>query len=562
MSSIVSKLIAGRAYYYLVESARVDGKPRIVSQRYLGSAEEVAARLSGSGTGEPDRSRHLAFGEVAAVLSVLRRLRVAEIIDEVVGPRRSDALASVGTYISLVVANRIAAPCSKLAFEKWWVGTVGPRLTKLPASAVEHRRFWDAMEALDTEALREIECRIAAHAAKEFDLDLSGLVLDMTNFATFIDSGNEAAPIAKRGHAKQKRMDLRLVGLALIVTADGAVPVVSHAYAGNRPDVTQFPCVLSELAERYKTVASGLERLTVVYDAGCNSAANQELIESSGLSFVGSLVVSQHPELLAVSRSRFSVVDEKRFPGLSAFEAEATALGAKRRVIVTHSDTFHSRQVRGFTQTVSTAMRRLDELARRLAGGKTTRSAQRVAAEVAEILAPRWLHRVIRTELTGDSPRDLRLSFALDAAARRRLEREIFGKRILFTDRKDWAVAEVVAAYRSQSIVESGFRQLKDVKVISFSPMFHWTEAKIRVHMFYCVLALTVAHLMRRQAAAAGIDLSVRELVSSLAGIQETVLLYEGERGRPRARRMLTEMDADQQRLYDLFGLATYAPTR
>jgi transposase len=256
------------------------------------------------------------------------------------------------------------------------------------------------------------------------------------------------------------------------------------------------------------------------------------------------------------------VVDGQRFPGLTAFETQAAALGAKRRVIVTHSETFHSRQVRGFEQTVSTALRRLDELARRLAGGKTKRPAPEVAAEVGKILAPRWLDRVIVTGLTGDSPRELRLSFHLDKLARKRLEREIFGKRILFTDREDWSVAEVVAAYRSQSIVESGFRQMKDVKVISFSPMFHWTERKIRVHVFYCVLALTVAHLMRREAAASGIELSVRELVRTLAGIQETVLLYEGARGRPRARRMLTEMDAGQQRLYDLFGLAAYAPKR
>ena len=50
----------------------------------------------------------------------------------------------------------------------------------------------------------------------EFGLDLTGLALDMTNFATFIDTGNEQAPIAQRGKAKQKRTDLRLVGLALV----------------------------------------------------------------------------------------------------------------------------------------------------------------------------------------------------------------------------------------------------------------------------------------------------------------------------------------------------------
>jgi transposase len=120
----------------------------------------------------------------------------------------------------------------------------------------------------------------------------------------------------------------------------------------------------------------------------------------------------------------------------------------------------------------------------------------------------------------------------------------------------------VVAAYRSQADVEAGFRQLKDPKVVSFSPMFHWTDQKIRVHVFYCVLALAVAHLLRRQAAQAGIVMSVRELLATLAGIQETVLLYQGARGRPRARHVLTEMDPIQQRLYDLFSLDAYAPKR
>ncbi len=103
---------------------------------------------------------------------------------------------------------------------------------------------------------------------------------------------------------------------------------------------------------------------------------------------------------------------------------------------------------------------------------------------------------------------------------------------------------------------------MKDPKVVSFSPMFHFTESKIRVHVLYCVLALMAARLMVREAGQAGLHLSVRALLSSLAGIQETVLLYQGERGRPRARRMLTEKDATQSRLYDLFGLDAYAPKR
>jgi hypothetical protein len=63
----------------------------------------------------------------------------------------------------------------------------------------------------------------------------------------------------------------------------------------------------------------------------------------------------------------------------------------------------------------------------------------------------------------------------------------------------------------------------------------------IRVHLFTCVLALQIAHLMRRHAHQHGLHLSVRELLDHLAGIQETVLLYPCTGGRPKARRMLTE---------------------
>jgi len=157
----------------------------------------------------------------------------------------------------------------------------------------------------------------------------------------------------------------------------------------------------------------------------------------------------------------------------------------------------------------------------------------------------------------------MRLSWTIDKTARKALETELFGKRLLVTDHDDWTIAEVVAGYRSQNDVESGFRQLKDPHVVGFSPMFHWTDSKIRVHVFYCVLALAVAHLMRREAHHAALNLSVRELLDNLAGIEETVLLYPtGSKGRPRAQRILTDIDPTQQRLFDLFGLDAYAPRR
>jgi len=561
MPSIVGKRRGKHTYYYLVESARVDGAPRIVSQQYLGTAEEVLAKLAGQSPGQPVRSQHKQFGDLAAVWSVLERLDVAGVVDAVV-PRYANAAASVGTYLALATVNRVVDPCSKLAFAQWWATTAGPRWVKVPDAALDHRRFWDAMDRLREADLRAIETELGRRMVAEFALDLSGLVLDMTNFATFIDSTNDRAPIAQRGKAKQQRTDLRLVGLALIVTREGGVPVVSHAYPGDRPDVTQFATVIDELLERYRQLTTSVESLTVVYDAGQNSHHNHAAIEECGIGFVGSLPPSDHPDLLAIPRSRYTPVDADRYPGLACVDTTVTALGVTRRAVLTHSPTLHAAQSRGFDQTLAKARRRLGALQTKLAGGKTRRQRTAVEADTAAICKPRWVGQVMTTTLVGQEPAELRLAWRTDTRARRRLEDKLFGKRILFTNR-DWPAADIVAAYRSQSEVEAGFRQLKDPHVVSFSPMRHWTDQKIRVHVFYCVLALAVANLLRRQADHAGLHLSVRELLAELAGIQETVLLYhDGGKGRPRARRMLTDMSPTQQRLADLFDIHRYAPTR
>ena len=67
-----------------------------------------------------------------------------------------------------------------------------------------------------------------------------------------------------------------------MVTRDGGVPVIAHAYPGDRPDVTQFPTVVDELVTRYRDLVAGVESLTVVYDAGQNSGDNHASSRRTG----------------------------------------------------------------------------------------------------------------------------------------------------------------------------------------------------------------------------------------------------------------------------------------
>ena len=114
MASLYKKVISGKPYWYLREMGWVEGKAQLVSERYLGSAADIEALLDAREAAVmPARTRHLGFGDVAAVWGMLGRLGVIDTIDEVVGTRRRDAGASVGTYLALAALNRLVDPCSK-----------------------------------------------------------------------------------------------------------------------------------------------------------------------------------------------------------------------------------------------------------------------------------------------------------------------------------------------------------------------------------------------------------------------------------------------------------------
>ena len=568
MASLYKKTINGKPYWYLREMARPGGKPKMVSERYLGSAADIE-RLHDAREAQtlPTHSQHLGFGDTAAVWDILDRLGVAQIIDSVVGARRSDAGASVGTYLALAALNRVVAPTSKLGFAPWWKTTAADRFTRITSGVLDHRRFWDAMHKVTVDQLVDIEQRLALAMITTFALDISALALDMTNFATYIDSGNEKAPIAQRGKAKQKRTDLRLVGLGLVVTRDGGVPLVSHAYPGNKPDVTQFPTMIDLLSSRHAALAvrvgsAAPAQMTVVFDAGQNSISNFAHVTDTGLAFVGSIPPSLLPGLLALPATDRTIVGKDQFGGLSALETRRTVYGTERRVILTHSPTLHDKQAVGFQQTLTKAQSLLTELAKTLARGNTRRPTDNVVAEICAITHDPWVRRVLTWELTGTTPATHRLTFTVNETARSTLETEVFGKRILVTNQDHWPISDVVAAYRSQSDAQFSFRQLKDPHVVSFSPMHHWTEHNIRVHTFTCVLALQIAHLMRREAEHANLHLSVRELLEQLSQIQETVLIYPSTGGRPKARRMLTQTTPTQTKLSEIFNLTKWAPKK
>lgn len=550
MASIQKKRIKGKIYYYAVQSARVDGKPRVVWQKYLGKAEDIVRRLEA----EPSTAKITSFGAVAGLYALARRLELVETIDRH-APKRNQGVG-VGEYMLLAAVNRVLAPTSKAQLAAWYEGTALTHLLRVQPRQLTSQRFWDHMSYLDEDCIARIEAELSARMVREFDLDLRCLVYDTTNFVTYIDSTNPGT-LAQRGHSKAKRGDLKQVNLALMVTLDAHVPLFHQVYPGSINDSTQFSTVTADLVRRYRVLQEHCRDVTLIYDKGNNSPDNQGQIDDSPYHFVGSLVPSHHRDLLAVPLVEYMDL-KPPFAGEKAYRTTKLVMGVERTVVATYNENLFAGQIQGLSQHLTRTVRGLRELQKALIKpqGERKRGPATVEKRIREILSAQHMKTIVKVGLDSDAQPPA-LSYHIDQEALHALTSALFGKSVLFTDRHDWSNEQIVAAYRGQSQVEAAFRRMKDPHFVSWEPMFHWTDQKIRVHAFYCVLALTLASLLQREVARQGISLSVDRLLQKLNDIREVAAIYP-ESAKRKDAIVLSHMDREQNQLFDLLGLARY----
>jgi transposase len=565
VASLVKKRIRGHTYYYARESQRIDGKPKIVWQKYLGRAQDIIDAMIGEAAASPAPQQAFVsdFAALAALYDLAQRLRLVETIDHHV-PKHGRG-PSVGSYLLVAALNRCVAPCSKAGIAEWFEATVLRRLLGLEARQLTSQRFWDNMDRVSRENLVAIERDLAAQLVREFDLDLQRVLFDATNFFTFIDTFNTRNTVAQRGKSKEGRAALRIVGLALLVSADFHVPLLHRTYPGNRPDAPTFAGLTEELVARYRQITDGAEHVTLIFDKGNNSQDNLEAVEGSPYHFVGSLVPTQHPELLAIPARRFRSLADEDLPGVRAYRTRRKVFGVERTVLVTYNENLFVAQSQTLLREIAKRQQRLRELQQKLRRHRTRSIRGRpptlagTKKKVDGWLKARHMRELFHVEI-GEENGLPTLSYRFDSRAWARLQRELLGKTLLFTDNDDWSDAEIVRGYRSQHHVESAFRTMKDPLHISLRPQHHWTDQKIEVHVFTCVLALMLCSLLRRQLSQAGIDRSIVHLLDTLGQIREVAVVFppRGKKHQPTLQMTLSAMNEEQQALYQALDLDRY----
>jgi hypothetical protein len=311
MASLVKKKKGNRLYYYLVESARVDGKPRIVHQAYLGTAEKLAELVQQRSAPIPLSATLRDFGLPGALWLAAKQSGLWPVLQSLwPSPRSGPGPAH---YLLLAAIHRICDPGPKTEVSNWYDQTILASEWGFPAERFTSQAFWDAFEQILPETNK-------THAPAEDPLDQAQLLLlglwkekqlvgrrllayDTTNFYTYIASTNTRNQLAQRGHNKQGRHNLRQVGLSYVLDGENGLSLCHHVYPGNVADVEEFSVALARILRLLDQNQIARDTVTLVFDKGTAALDNTVQLEQFGVGWISALPWNQAPaELRDVHR--------------------------------------------------------------------------------------------------------------------------------------------------------------------------------------------------------------------------------------------------------------------
>jgi transposase len=318
-------------------------------------------------------------------------------------------------------------------------------------------------------------------------------------------------------------------------------------------DAKSFPESLTHIRERLQKLSLSLKDITLVYDMGNLSKQNQALVDHAPFSYVTSLVPAHHPELMKVPVKEYRSLTHPRLGPIPVVRLTQEVWGKPRTVVLFISEQLRAGQRRGLQQHLHHRFKQLAEWKAQLEKPRSgPRTAETANKRIEKLLSGQHLKEVLKIEYDLKPRGADRLRYWVDEQAREHLETEVFGKRILITDRAGWSNEEILLAYRGQSDVEGAFRQLKDEEHRAVRPQYHWTDQKIYVHTFVCLLALILGRVIELEVQQLGYREGLTGLMELLSQVRLAMVLRpSGEKGgRPRCGWKLEESDPDALRLF------------
>lgn len=554
MVHLARKKRNGVIYLYLEERKWIDGRSKRIWQKYLGREDKIQEQgidLS-SDTVE---YQTMEFGQSAALYKIAKNIGLIEIIDKYSDKARAQNL-SLGEYVLITTINRCISPVSKRRLGKWFKQDFLSTIFDIDPSILNSQTYWNHYQYLDEEKICEIESNLIKNLLDQYNLDLSCLLFDPTNFFTFQEI-HENNNLAQFGHSKENRNNLRLINLSLLCTQQFGIPLFHKTYEGNVQDAEHFKGVISEITNRFKHIKQEIEKLVLIFDKGNHSPEAFKDIDKIELSFIASLRNSTQKELLSTDINKFKKVKLPSNGKEVSYYSENLIVYEKERIVyVLLDEKKKKRATIKFEIKLEKKLKEINELLSKL-NIKKWRSKEAVEQKLNILIGKSLFKNILSYSITG-SYGELKVKLHQNKVNKEKYF-DSLGRSVIFTNLFDWEPVDIIQAFRDKYIVEDSFKQMKNPNMIAIRPMFHWSDSCIRAHVFSCVLGLLLLSLLRYELSQKKIMSSYNEIMDTLSEVKISIINYNTKQ-EPIYR--LNQISPLAKKMYQKLGLNSFSPAK
>jgi len=479
------------------------GSPRTKIIAHLGTVEglgeeQIERLIAGGGKGSGKAAGKAlgieplgapGFGHVHAVSQAWDSLGLSRALDRAgIG---GDTTFDAAGLIKLLVVNRICDPCSKLALLEWLDSVRFPGFEEKRPAYQHLLRAMDRLIAVKHQA-EPLIANMFRKDRPEGDL----VFYDITSTWFDGDRSLVEGDIRRYGYSRDGRFDRRQITIGVVMSSDG-IPLCHHVFPGNTVDKSTVSEVVADLKSRFK-----LRNVIFVGDRGMLSDDNVDALLSEEFGYIVAhplrrgAVAREGIRRLAVNFNPES--DEEQFA-----QDESSGI----RCVLAYSPKIAAEVREGRQKRLSDAdafvKSRIERLKKPTAKGRKP-TPQGTYDRIRDYLRDKGLLSLYSLALEGE-----KLTVKPDKKAREWEER-IEGLLLLETTDLTTPAAEIVKRYKELAEIERGWRALKSTLLLR--PVYHWTEDRIRAHVFMCVLALQVERWMRNKLEGTSVSAALRQL--------------------------------------------------
>jgi len=295
---------------------------------------------------------------------------------------------------------------------------------------------------------------------------------------------------------------------------------------------------------------------TLVFDRGNNSKKNLAIVKSLEFYYVGALTPYHHKEIIDRATQEMSTITINN-ESLAVYREKSMIWEDEKTILVFISDRLKAGQIRGVYQSLVKKEKSLKELQQELVNPKgKKRSREALEKKIKTIASGQYLKDILKWKLIVAGDGKFVLDYQIDHKQLQCVEEKL-GFRIIMTNRHEWTSQEIITAYYGQSKIEHAFRNMKNPYHLSLKPQYHWTDQKIKVHYFICVIGYMLTSIIWREARLkTGYTGSLDNLLDMLNNIRLGTMLEESKKtGKPKATYMLEEMTEAEKSIMIALGI-------